>query len=657
MIEKLKRDIENTLEIFNEYLYHSKESDLNKLEFSLNNISAYISNAQTSSELYHTNKVISLMYNTMITKISGLKIKQDAFDILIRFLLVVLVDNKDIRLLFVNDYDMITTIARPVTLYTGEEYETEAFLESLLKVLQILSIEGFIISDEGIIDELLQFLTECLAGRRNTNIRKLASRLITNICFTYPQYSMMVLKNPSYNGAKKSLFNDVVFQVPSIMTSYMSFIIRFDSVAKQNLSANDNLLKILLFSFNTLKTEEPYLRVYTERFIESLIFDESFNLTKLGEAWSTKKYAKMSIKETLKILPTISKGSEDLSVMYRFLYNLSLNKEVRNIIYDLLMAQLQNEGQHLFDNCIIDEAFKIASDYKLNRRIPEETRINSGFFVCKMIKESIRRDKEFCSERKKKDILEYLKSLVTVPIIDIYETPEQIRLGKMVLFLKLCIMLSKDKFFINDVPKIFTTKLADQFYELQTKYTPRIKIFLRHKGEILDNKIVNAIQLTPFLLKTLNSYEKCRDTLNYILNKPDLVEFLSVGLVSKNLKLMEEVISCFEVSLPSSIKRHIICQVKNFINSEKVDIESVACSQDTMRELKEQLEDSLKVCELYKSQIDMLQEELESLKENHSKVCQEQSKKYDDLKQTMEKVSLENQLLANLKENMKNLLL
>ncbi|CEF69819.1 Hypothetical protein SRAE_2000446500 [Strongyloides ratti] len=657
MMGTLKKDIENTLEIVDEYQYLNQESGLDKLEFSLDNILAYISDIKDMSELYHTNKLISLMYSTMLVKISTPKIKQNAFNLLMESLLVVLKDNEDLRLLFVNDYDMITTISKSIHLYTDKDDDVEAFLENILNVLQILSIEGFTVSDEGILDDLLQFLIELLVKRENNNIRKFSSRLITNICFTYPQCSKIVLANSSFNSGKKILFNDVVFQVPSIMTSFMSFLIRFDNMAKQNLSVNDNLLKILLFSFNALKTDETYLKVYVGRFIIFLIFDENFNLSKLGETWSTKKYAKMSIKETFKILPTISKRSEDLGVMYRLLHDFCSNKKVKEIVYDIVKEEVKNQNNSLFNCHVINEIFKVASNYNLPRRIPEETRINGGHFICKMIEESIKRNEKIYCEGKKNNLLEYLKSLVTGPVTDVYETPERIRVEKLILFLKLCISLSADKSFADDIPKIFTNRVADQIYELPTKYFPRMKLFLRHKGETVENKILNSIRLIPFLLKALNAYEKCAESLNYILSKLEIAEFLSVGLMSRNLELMKEVICCFEISLPPHIVRQIVGVVKNFIDSDKVNIESISCTQDTVKELKEQLDDTFKVCESYKSQIDKLKEEMEELKENHQKIYLEQSKMYDDLKKSMEKVTLENQLLSNLKENMKNLLL
>uniref|UniRef100_A0A0K0FU45 Serine/threonine-protein kinase TOR n=1 Tax=Strongyloides venezuelensis TaxID=75913 RepID=A0A0K0FU45_STRVS len=659
MTEKFRKDVEEALEVFNEYQYSDKEGNADKLEFVLSDISTYISKIPNVLELYSANKIVSSMFNTMVTKVSSSKIIKDSWDLLSTYLLQALIDNEDLRLILVNEYDMITSIARLINQYTGEDYNTEAALENLLKILQILSIEGFSVSDESFIGDLLEFLTKSLASRKNNNITKLASRLITNICFSYPSYSRIVLENRSYIASKKALFNEVVFQIPSLMTSYMSFIIHFDSLAKQRLDANDNLLKILLFNFNALKNDEPYLKVYICRFIESLLFDEVFKLTKLGETWCRQKYGKMCMKEIFKILPIIAMSSEDLGVMYGFLYNLSLNEETGKIIYDLLVKDSNNENVDLFDSHVFVKAFNVASECTASIRISDETKINAGLFVYKIIMESIEINGEFCSGEKKNNIVEYLKTLIAAPTISEFEVPERVRIEKAALFSKLCLALSKDKSFINIVPKILTTKLADQLYELQTKYIPRIKMYLRHNSGSLNCEIIRAVRLTPLLLKALSAYEECQKPLEYILSKPDVAEFLSVGLMSKDLNLIEEIISSFEISLPSPTKKQVASLLKIFNNVEKIHVEGGHSfhSQGSMKQLKEELEESIKLGESYKSQVYKLKEEIEKLKEKHENVCLEQSKKYEDLKRTMERVAHENEQLACLKENMKNLLL
>uniref|UniRef100_A0A0N5BAT1 Uncharacterized protein n=1 Tax=Strongyloides papillosus TaxID=174720 RepID=A0A0N5BAT1_STREA len=129
--------------------------------------------------------------------------------------------------------------------------------------------------------------------------------------------------------------------------------------------------------------------------------------------------------------------------------------------------------------------------------------------------------------------------------------------------------------------------------------------------------------------------------------------------MSKDLNLVEEVISSFEISLPSPIRKQVASLLKTFTNIEKIHVEGgqYSHSQGSTKQLKDELEESIKLGESYKSQVNKLKEEIEKLKENHENVCLEQSKKYEDLKRTMERVAHENEQLACLKENMKNLLL
>uniref|UniRef100_A0A0N4Z213 MMS19 nucleotide excision repair protein n=1 Tax=Parastrongyloides trichosuri TaxID=131310 RepID=A0A0N4Z213_PARTI len=607
------------------------------------------------NEIYKVNVVIAKLYSEMIIKLSENFNYREGWDTVIKGLLTSLIDNIDLRERCVKDYDIITHISKVIPKYNGDDYESVVGLENQLKVLQVLSIDGFIVSDCTVIEEMMPLMIRSLTTKGNDNLKKLSSRIITNICCTYPSYASIVRESPSYKNGKRCLFEDV-FKIPSLMTSYISFVNKFDSAVKETLNVNENLFKILLFNFNTLKMDcEPTLRLYVCRFIESLIFDDNDEITELGVKWKTEKYSKPCIKEIFKLIPTISKNSEDLGVLYQFLYKLTLNDDILKLIYDILIEQTSSTSESIFKSYTLLKCFKVAS-FEDREKIPVETTISAGYFFTSILGESIRREYIWSSDSTGvQDIIDYIEKLSTS---DKKILSKKIITQQIVLYFKLLSTISKDMFLVTYIERLVTGRQINEMMDISFKDIALIKSFLRN-GVSLDENVKNSIRIIPTIICGLNKIKENLNHLNFesiIYNRESLHEILSAAFLSRDKKLVKDALCCMRYNIPKSCEDKMANCIKGFNKSDNLLIPLTSNSHAALKQAKEALEISDGYLEAERAMVQKLKDEIETLRKDDNEkvtILQEENRQ---LKEKLEQLVVENGELKTFKESIKKML-